>query len=35
VREFHRLVLGSGAMPLPVLAENVEHFIASKRPPRP
>jgi uncharacterized protein (DUF885 family) len=31
VREFHDVVLGSGSVPLTVLAENVERYLAGKR----
>jgi uncharacterized protein (DUF885 family) len=32
-RDFHEVVLGNGALPLDVLAEQVEAYIAAKRPP--
>jgi uncharacterized protein (DUF885 family) len=31
VREFHDVVLGSGALPLTILEENVQHYIAERK----
>jgi uncharacterized protein (DUF885 family) len=33
VREFHDAVLANGSVPLPVLDESIERFIADRRPP--
>jgi len=30
IREFHDVILGEGAVPLPVLEENVRHYLAEK-----
>jgi uncharacterized protein (DUF885 family) len=35
VRDFHEIVLGSGAVPLNVLERNVDAWIASQKQPRP
>jgi uncharacterized protein (DUF885 family) len=31
IKEFHDLLIGSGAMPLPILERRVENWIAVKR----